>query len=167
MGPVREDAAFIAQGQDLTWVPGYSDKRMAMEESARKGEEPTTGLNHRLHWVTVQRPNGRPDHQKMTQFKAQGYRPVPFDEVSSFGIEVPVQAEKTPDGFIKVGDTVLMACSAAVAARIEEQGRRAIDERTANDFTANTLHQAGREVGGVRGDIVTSDTQQRVEVTKG
>lgn len=157
-------------GQDLTYVPGYSDKRMQVDEDLRRGRSPSVELPFRLHYVTVQKPNGRPDLQKATQFRANGYKPVPFDEAASYGIEVPVHAEKTPEGFIKVGDCVLYYTPAKNAERLEEQGRRAIDERTSPEASASIMRQQADDLGPVGQGSVTPDlnwSQTRTDVTQG
>ena len=172
VGSAREASAFVDQGQDLTFVPGYSDKRRRMDADLSQGREPTERLTHRLQYVTVEKANGRKDSQKISQFRALGYQPVPFDNPSSFGItEVPIQAFRNAEGHIQVGDAVLYGCDAATAARNEAHGRSAIDERTADEATSHDLratgHSVGRDLGGVRNDLVESQTEQRYEATKG
>lgn len=142
-------SAMEAHTNDLTELKGYSDKRRQIDDDERRGREASVQLSHRFHYVTVQRPNGRPDGQKATQFRALGYRFVKWDEAPNLGIEVPIHAEQTPDGFIKVGDAQLMVCDAATAAKIEAQGRSAIDERTSIDSTAGTLHSQAKEINAV------------------
>ena len=163
-GAHRESAAFERQGRDLTFVEGYSDRRQQIDDDLRRGRDPGTRLSYRLQYVTNQRPNGKPDGQKITQFLAMGYRPVQFDAPPE-GIVVPTHAFRTGDGGVQVGDAQLFYCTAAVAAENEFQGRRAIDERTTDEATSHTLRSAGRELGGVGSDLVTSTTQQRADVT--
>ena len=173
---VRErtpDAAELARqyqdnsGQDLTFVKGYSDKRRQVDDEARRGIDSKVDIPFRLHYVTVQKPNGRPDAQKATQFRAMGYRPLPYDEASNYGIEVPYHAERTPEGFIKVGDTVLYFTAAENAAKLEAQGRSAIDDATSADSTAAALHKQAGDMGALGQGIVTTSLEQRTEVTKG
>lgn len=165
-GATRESAAFMEAGQDLTFVPGYSNKRRQMDSDLARGRLPNDRLEFRLQYVTVQRPNGRPDLQKVSQYRGLGYKFVEFDNPPN-GIGIPTPAFRTADGHVQVGDAVLMYCDAATASRNEAQGRSAIDERTTDEFTSHSLRSAGREVGGVGSDLVESNTQQRVDVTKG
>lgn len=165
-GSVRETTEFMDMGQDLTFVPGYSNKRRQMDSDIARGRLPEDRLEFRLQWVTIQRPNGRPDMQKVSQFRGLGYKFVEFDNPPT-GITMPVQAFRTTDGHVQVGDVVLMYCDAATAARHESKGRSAIEERSTDEFTSQSLRSAGREVGGVGDDLVESSTQQRVDSSKG
>lgn len=147
--------------QDLTFVKGYSDKRHAIDRLASRNQPipDELELKFRLHFVSVQKPNGRPDQRVATRFMAMGYKPVPWESFRDFGIEeIPSSAEKTPEGYIKVGDTVLYYTPASNAAKLEEQGRNAIDAKTSVEATASHLHQQAEELGSV-GQGVTKDLQ--------
>ena len=159
-GPVREHA-FVRQ-HDLTYIEGYSDKREQLDEDARLRRAPSVTLTHRLQWVTMSRPGGRPDFQKATQFMALGYRRVKMSEMGSLGLTPPPSAMETADGYVQNGDTQLFVCDAATAARNAADGRSAIEERTTDDATAQELHSAGRDAGGVSNELTTSQTQQRL-----
>ena len=160
-------AAREAQTNDLTYLQGYSNKRMQIDDDERRNRAPSVQLSHRFHYVTDKKPSGIPDGRKLTSFKAQGYRMVKWDEAANLGIEVPLHAEQTVDGGIRVGDTVLMVCSAENAAKLEAQGRSAIDEKTSADYTASPMQSAAREVGSVGQGNVTSTVEQRTDITKG
>ena len=166
-GSVRESTNFYEEaGQDLTYVPGYSNVRRRMDEDIAKGRVPSDRLTVRMQYVTVQRPNGKPDMQKVSQYRGLGYQFVDFDNPPE-GITIPTPAFRTADGHVQVGDAVLMYCDAATARRHESQGRSAIEERTTDEFTSQDLRSAGREVGGVGNDLVESKTQQRVDTARG
>ena len=167
VGSAREDSTFMNNGQDLTYIQGYSNVRRQMDADLARGREPSTGLNYRFQYVTVQRPNGKPDSAKAMQFRALGYRPVKAEEAAAYGIEVPVQAFQTADGYIQVGDAQLFVCDAATAARNEAHGRSAIDERTTDEATSQELRSVGRELGGVGNDLVETSLEQRHTSTKG
>jgi len=164
IGAQRESSQFRLRS-DVTFIKGYSDVREQMEDAIRRGERPTKGLRHRMQWVTIQRPNGRPDLQKATQFRVMGYQPMKWDEMDGLGYEVPIAAFKTPDGGVQIGDTQLYYCDAATAEQHMIDGRAAIDAQTAVDATSSTLHQAGRDASrGVGDELTTATLEQRHEV---
>lgn len=167
-GSVREQAAFMEQGQDLTYVPGYSNVRRQIDSDVRKGRQPSQLLNYRLHWVTNQKASGKPDMTKVTQFRAKGYQFMKFDAPLD-GIEVPLASFRSPDGYIQNGDAVLMYCDAATASRLEQDGRSAIDDTSTDEYTSQHLHAEGRsaarELGGGSNDLTTSKTEHTVEVS--
>lgn len=155
-------SALDAGARDMTFVSGYSEKRQQIDSELARGREPEIGLTHRFHWVAVVTRNGQPS-QKPMSFRAQGYRPVMASEVESLGIERPMASSVTPDGHIRLGDTELFVCSAEQAGINQERARRAIDQQVADD-SASDLHRAGRELDRA-GDLTTSSTQRRVEIT--
>lgn len=166
-GGVRETREFAEDmGQDLTFVPGYSDKRRRMDADIARGRVPEERLNVRLQYVTCEQRNGKPFTQKISQYRGLGYRFVEFDNPPP-GITVPVGAFRSADGRVQVGDAQLMYCDAATAARNESHGRSAIDERSTDDYTSQDLRSAGREIGGVGNDLVESSLQQRTDIAKG
>lgn len=164
-----DSAKFAQRGHDLTYVPGYSDKRIQVEQDLAAGREPSVQLEYRMHWVTANKPSsGAPNAQQTTRFKANGYRAAVWDDAAkgAYGItEMEAHWEKTPDGHIRNGDTLLFVCDADTADRHWEEGRSAIEERSTDDFTSSTLHSAGREFGG-GGDLTTSETKHEVRVSK-
>lgn len=162
--------ALEANTQDLTYVKGYSDKRQQIDSDLARQRNPSVDLQYRLHYVTMWRPNGKPDGQTATRFRALGYKPLPYDTAAELGIEVPIHAERTVEGWIKVGDAVLFYTGADNAAKIEAQGRSAIDERTSVDSTASALHQEADRMGSVgQGTEVRSLTWHKSEanISKG
>lgn len=166
IGAAQESAAFNEQGQDLTFVPGYSNIRRQIDADLAAGREPSVQLTHRLQYVTVEKPNGKPATAKISQFRALGYKFVEFDAPPQ-GITVPDHAFKSADGHVQVGDVQLMYCDAATAARNEAHGRSAIDDASAEDTTSHTLHSAGRDVGGRRTDMTESSLEQTTEAARG
>jgi hypothetical protein len=166
IGAKQDSSAFRETGQDLTFVPGYSDVRRRIDSSLARGERPEERLDVRLQYVTVEKANGAKTMAKAAQFKALGYKFVEFDSPPE-GISVPDHAFKSADGHIQVGDTQLMYCDSATAERNYEDGRSAIDAMSAEDTTSNNLHSAGREVGGRRNDMTESSLEQNTEVVKG
>lgn len=162
---LEEGLASDPAGRDVTFIGGYSDKRRQQDRDLARGIEPE-GLPHRLHWVPVAKQDGRPDLRKAQEFSGRGYRAMKWDEAARLGYEIPAHAVKSADDYIQVGECRLFFCDAATAEREFVQGRSAIEERSTNDFTAEHLHRAGREVGGVGDNLVTSDLEQRTSITK-
>ena len=94
-------------------LPGYSEKRIAIDIARSKGE-PITALTHRFHCV---RHLG--EQKRTAEFRANGYIPVDWDTAQGkYGVDVSMMpaAERAPDGTTLVGDLLLMVCDAEHAA---------------------------------------------------
>lgn len=166
MGGERE--ALIRRQQDPTYIGGYSDVRQRIDESIRKGQTPSEGLRHRLHLVTVVKPNGQPDMHKPMNFSLMGYKAMAFDEAKDLGYTMPPHAIRTADGHIRIGDTEVYYCDAENAEQLLVDGRDAIDRQTTAEATSGSLRDAGRGIPGVSSDhLVSATLDQRHEVVKG
>lgn len=166
-GEAREQAAFASPdiAYDITYVPGYSDKRRAFDGAVRN-KTPKPRLTHRYQWVTVKNAAGAPDGRKTSSFQARGYRPVKQSDLAGLNIEMPPAAQVDATGHIVLGDTMLFVTSAEVAARNENVLRRATDERSSADATAADLHQEGSRLARTMGrrDVLTEATlSQKVD----
>ena len=104
------------EARDASYLPGYSDKRMAREEAIRDGK-PAPELDYRLEWVRAQRADGSRDGAKLSEWKAKGYQIISWEDAKAQGIRVDESAaQKGEDGNVYWGDSVLMIASKAVAA---------------------------------------------------
>jgi len=162
-GSVLDSAQFSAN-PDMTFIPGYSDKRRLIDYELGRGLEPTVELNHRFQWVRVADSNGRAVKTKPIQFKGMRCQRVTQDMLEGLGIQMPLAGEVAADGGIRLGDTELYVCSAEVAGENEAIQHRALSSQTADDATASQLHSAGREFDR-SGNNTTAETTHRVEVT--
>ena len=163
-------AALRSRARDITFILGYSDVRARIEAAIRRGEQPTERLKHRFQLIPTTAPrSGRPDLAKVSEYAAQGYQAMKFDEMKGLGYTLPPHAMKTPDGGVQIGDTQLFYCDAETAEAHYVDGRQAIDEQTTDEATSQTLHSAGQGLEGVsdRANLTTSKTEHRLEVKKG
>lgn len=102
--------------RDALYIEGYSDKRREFELAVARGEHPDP-LQWRLHWVRGQAITGDADGRKVAEWKAKGYIPVMWEDAEKYGINLQDSAAvKGPDGSVRLGDVVLMAAPAKVAA---------------------------------------------------
>lgn len=160
LGSARESADFYAEAnQDMTYVPGYSDKRRARDRALAEGREPIA-LPFRLQLVRTTTRTGRPDSASISKWRAKGYRAVQQSDLAGMGIEMPAGGEVNADGTIQVGDTTLYMTDGPNAARLEEHWHRATEEAQSTDH-APALQKAGREVGKP-GEDLTFVTGTRV-----
>lgn len=164
VGGSHMDSSSFMENPDITFIPGYSDKRRQIDYELGRGLEPSIALTHRYQWVRTGLVNGQSTRQKVIQFKGQRYERVTVGMLDGLGISMPVAAEQTPDGGIRLGDTELFYCSAEVAAENEAKQHRA-SSSNAEDSSASELHSAGREIDR-SGNLTSSETKQRVEVTR-
>jgi hypothetical protein len=125
-GELTSDPEFKEQGtgRDLTYVPGFSDMRMARDlavAEVRKGKRdakdvPTLPVN--LHWTRCQRKDGTPDNSKVIQAGNIGYRAVTKDDIGQpWLLALPAGAVSAADGTIRQGDVQLMVATAEVAGK--------------------------------------------------
>lgn len=144
-GDASETPTFYSPevSQDLTFVPGYSDKRRQADEAKRTPGMAKPRIANRFQWVTVKGSSGAPDGRKVSTFQAMGYRPVKQSDFEGLGIAMPPAAQLDTTGHVVLGDTMLYVTSAEVAARNENVLRRATDERSSADATGADLHQEG------------------------
>ncbi len=167
-GSAKEQAAYQEFGQDVTYVPGYSDVR---RENAAKQvrRERGTPVRARLQWVRAQTSSGKPDGRDIASWQAKGYQFVTKDNIGSLGFEAPPSGQlDAATGRFLLGDTVLMYCPATVAARNENVLRRATDERSSADASASDLHAEGRKLGQQVGqsDLTEATVKSTMEVRK-
>lgn len=160
-GETREKADFYDPmiAEDLTFVPGYSDKRRARDRALAEGRTPEP-LPFRLQWVRSTSPNGRPDSRSMSEWRAKGYKAVHESDLAGLGLQMPIGAIPNADGTLQVGDTTLFIADGPTAARHEENWHRATEELQSTD-AAPALQRAGREVGKP-GEDLTFVTGTRV-----
>jgi hypothetical protein len=163
-GSAREGTEYYASGQDVTYVPGYSNVRRENAARQLRREKPLP-LKARLHWARWQTPTGKPDARDISSRQAQGYQFVTKDNLATLGIEAPPSAQLDPaTGHYVCGDVVLMYCPRDLAARNENVLRRATEERSSADATASDLHaeggKLGRSVG--EGNLTESSVKQEL-----
>lgn len=158
------DTEQFRENPDLTFIPGYSDKRRQIDYELGHGLEPSVALTHRYQFLTTTKVNGQAARQKVMQYKAQRYERVMVDMLDGLGIEMPLGAEKTADGGIRLGDTELYYCSAEVAAGNEAKLHSASESQEADDTTASALHTQGQEFDR-SGNLTTAKTTRKVEVS--
>lgn len=159
-----------SRARDLTFIQGYSDVRMEIDECIRRGVTPTKQLRHRFQLIPTTAPrSGKPDMQRVTEYVANGYQAMPYDAMEGMGYKIPPHAVKTPTGGVQIGDTQLYFCDAVTAEQHYADGRQAIEDATTDEATSHTLHSAGQGLEGVsqRANLTTSQTEHRLEVTKG
>ncbi|MFH0899308.1 MAG: hypothetical protein V2A73_01635 [Pseudomonadota bacterium] len=142
LGEAQESEDFAAS-QDLTFTPGYSDKRKAFDRGRAEGKK-MAPLPFRLQLVRVRNSMGGLDGRGAAGYRAQGYREVKASDMEGMGISMPVGGQLSTDGFVDVGDTRLFVCDAHRAARNEMNWRRATDEAQATD-RAPALEAEGRK----------------------
>lgn len=142
LGEAQESEDF-AVSQDLTFTPGYSEKRKAFDRGRAEGKK-MPSLPFRLHMVRVRSSTGAPDGRGAAGFRAQGYREVKASEMEGMGLAMPVGGQVSAEGFVDIGDTRLFVCDAQRAARNEVNWRRATDEAQATD-RAPLLEAEGRK----------------------
>lgn len=147
-GEVMDDPSAPTLGGrtvDVTYVPGHSDRRwerdVALAE-ARKGlrrEADVPVLDGNVRWVRRSAANGAPGQSKEMKSKLKGYEYVRATDVGPGKriTEVPKGATLLPDGTYAMGDTVLMQCDAATAARnAYEKQRKTLDRLAASEEKA-------------------------------
>jgi len=127
-----------AMNQDLTYVPGFSEKRFARDKAIvevlqgkrRANEVPSLDVNFR--WARCQNKKGEPDSRKVIRAGNRGYKAVTKDQVGEGKLlpELPAGAQFTTDGQIRQGDTVLMVADAQRVARNEFAKRAKVASAT-------------------------------------
>jgi len=115
-GEETDPSQLTNEERDALFIDGYSDKRREFELSVARGEHPDP-LKWRLHWVRGQAASGDADGRKVAEWRAKGYLPVKWEDADKYGIDLESSAAvKGPDGTVRLGDVVLMAAPAKVAA---------------------------------------------------
>ena len=162
------DEAFTQDpGRTSTFIGGYSDKRAEFEREARAGNDPMP-LQHRFHWVRVERANGDADGRKVAQWKAKGYTKADWKVVAEAGYDLDTAAaQKMPDGSVRLGDLMLMWCPAPVAAahskRIKEDTKAASDayQKRVEEATEDANRKMGYRTGsrGATGAVFEIESQ--------
>lgn len=124
----------IQVSRDKFYLHGYSDVRGKRDIEVRRAIRKASGFDENGQWTLISHPNlpkpipyrfqyvavegPGPRNAKVAEFRAMGYVPVKYDELSAYGID-PDQStcEKGLDGTARVGSQMLMVCPADVAAR--------------------------------------------------
>jgi len=161
-GELKESPEFhdqAAMDGDLTYVPGFSELRLArdrailevMQGRRRASEVPTLPMNFR--WARCQDKKGEPDNRKVIRAANRGYKVVTKDEVGEGKLlkELPAGARVAADGSIRQGDTQLMVADAQRVARNEFAKRARTESATKGaeaGFAAALEAVGGRPVKG-------------------
>lgn len=122
-GEANMDPEDAAQGRDVFWVEGYSDKRQEFDhERSMQGltgrRAQTQPMQFRFQYVSVERSNGTPLKAKEQGFRAKGYVPVTKENCKSFGVDPDKSGFLfDADGTCRVGSQMLMVCPADKVAR--------------------------------------------------
>ena len=155
-------------GRDITFVPGYSEKRMQREELIAKGYDPGS-LDYRLHWVRAQHPSGMADGSKIAEMKAKGYTFLKWDEAKSLGITIEDSAAaKSETGNIVNGDLVLMVADKAAAATEFRRARQALDAQH-DSLVVAPLERAEKRLQdamGIKHDVLLPEEVEQVATRK-
>ena len=153
-GAVSEAESFhdpVGQGQDLLYVPGWSqlrqerDKQLAEYNAGTRLGQDVLALPVNVRWTRrADIKEGRPDPQKLASVANQGYRAVTKEMVGKekWLTELPPGASVQADGTIRnaAGDLQLMYAPASVAAR---NARRKADASRAQVEAAGTQVDGG------------------------
>lgn len=160
-----------AMDSDLTYVPGFSELRLARDKAINevlRGRLPAKDvptLPRHFRWERCQNKKGEPDTRPMVQASNNGYRLVTKDMVGEGKIvtALPPGAVETPEGTIMQGDVVLMVTDAARAARNEfqQRARTASATKGAEDGFAAALEAMGVKSAGAV-PFIRKETGQRV-----
>lgn len=115
-GDETDTGQHVTDERDALFIPGYSDRRREFEMAVARGERPAT-LPWRFQWVRGQAASGDADGRKVAEWKAKGYIPVAWDDAAKYGINLKDSAAvRGVDGSVRLGDVVLMAAPAKIAA---------------------------------------------------
>ena len=116
-----------AMNGDYTYVPGFSEKRLArdkamlevMQGKRRSQDVPT--LPHNFRWARCQNKAGEPDSRKVISAGNRGYQAVTMEQVGPGKLleSLPAGAKPNAAGQIQQGDVVLMIADAPRVARNE------------------------------------------------
>lgn len=140
-GELKESPEFhdtSAMNADMTYVPGFSEQRLARDRALgevlqgrrRANDVPTLSVNFR--WARCQTRKGEPDNRKVIKAGNRGYKAVTGDQVGEGKLlpELPPGALIGADGMIRQGDTILMVASADKVARNEFNKRMRTESAT-------------------------------------
>jgi hypothetical protein len=147
-GDVHDDPSFhdvSGADRDLTYIPGFSDMRRARDlvlADVASGKTPRheaklEPLPVNCRWVRRATPSGAPDGRKEISTGNLGYKAATKDMIGKqpWLKALPPGATLTADGMIQKGDTVLMFCDGATAARNAAR-KQAQTQRMVNDTSA-------------------------------
>jgi hypothetical protein len=157
-GDVLDDADFrTSQMEDLTWVPGHSDMRIRRDtelgevvKGTRKASDVTILPVH-MRWVRATKYSGAPDSKEVTQAGNDGYRPAAKEDIGKPWLtRMPAGASVTADGKIRKGDTELMICDGARAAR-----NAAVKQMAVENMIRDPLPRAELAKLGVAADALS------------
>lgn len=112
---------------DLTYVPGFSEKRFARDKAivevlrGRRNPKDVPTLDVNFRWARCQSKKGEPDNRKVVRAGNRGYALVTKEDVGEGKLlpGLPAGAVFQSDGSIRQGDTVLMVADAERVARNE------------------------------------------------
>lgn len=127
-GDVLDSPELLARegGRDLTYVPGFSDMRLAYDleladvASGRKAkhEAKFTPLPVNVRWTRATTPRGAPDGMKQIATANLGYRTATKDDIGQPWLTaLPPGATLEADGTIRKGDCLLTVADGKTAAR--------------------------------------------------
>lgn len=175
-GELKESPDFhdtSAMNEDLTYVPGFSEKRFARDRAIndvlrgrlRASEVPTLPYNFR--WARCQNKKGEPDSRKVIRAGNRGYKAVTGDDVGEGKLlpSLPAGAVIASDGNIRQGDCVLMIAPADKVARNEFNKRMKTESTTKGaeaGFEAALKELGGRPVKGAA-PFIQKEVGQRVK----
>ena len=140
-GGVEETPEFKAgtvSRHDYTYVPGFSEMRVARDEALgrlargeiRAKEVPVLPVN--LHWGrTVKGTGSDPDQMRVAHHRNIGYEVATKDDIGKpWMTDLPPGAQIAPDGTIKsaAGDLALFVATQQVAARNALEKKRRAEE---------------------------------------
>lgn len=140
---------------------GHIDRMQAVAEKAYKQKHP--GMEVRF----VLAPEHTKTHSNVPSFRARGYKPV---RVRELGLGESSEVYGMPDDFVRVVDTIMMACTATRKAerRIKLRGR-AVEQATLSERVyKDSLERAGTVPGrgGVKagGSLKQTTTEETVRL---
>jgi hypothetical protein len=146
------DGFISGQGRDGSYVPGFSELRVARDTAIGKfnrgeiarGDIPSLPVN--LRWARSQDKAGKPDSSKPFSHGRRGFRYVTKDMVGKEWLkEQPGGTSWDAEGHLRNGDTVLMVCDAKSAARNQQIQRMETDARLTG--VTNTFEQNLKDAG--------------------
>lgn len=161
-GELKESPDFhdtSAMNQDVTYVPGFSERRLARDRAivevlqGRRRANEVPSLPYNCRWARCQNRKGEPDSRKIIRAANRGYRLVTKEDVGPDKLMsgLPAGAKYQSDGSIRQEDVVLMVADADKVARNEFNKRMRTESATKGaeaGFEAALKEVGGRPVKG-------------------
>lgn len=159
--------SFRAEGvaqHDYTYVPGFSDQRVARDlaiarlhrNEIRASEVPT--LDQNLRWYRCATKDGDPDNRRVVAARNEGYRAVTKDDVGkSWMTELPPGGHVAPDGTIKIsgGDLQLFIADKQSAAKNAMRKKMMTEDLVQGmEFQQGGIGDVGSKVKGASPTVV-------------